>query len=231
MTARGPILMWCEDDHVWTVQEDGTVSPSWGLGGTHMPVADPRRCPEPRRNESGEYWCDDCREWKWSLSDCIRGLSFTPWEDKDWCAPPEPACLKPAIGQNAWSERDLPFDERRCCAWWVRRNGAWRLTFHQGQLSRRWAATYRCLDVHTGESFDVDRSWDARRASVDEYPPYLRERWWRTNKGALVGCWSTMDKSGAGYLIKGRLVETWVAEAVNLGAATDGQQLALAVDA
>ena len=47
------------------------------------------------------------------------------------------------------------------------------------------------------------------RASLDEYPAYLRERWWTTPGGAkLVGCWSTMAKNGAGYLIDRRRVET-----------------------
>jgi hypothetical protein len=223
--------MWCEDDHTWIVQEDGTVSPSWGYGGTHMEVADPQRCPEPRRNEFGQCWCDDCGGWKTSLGDCLRGLSFSPWEEKEWCRPPAPACLKPAVGGNAWSDRDLPFDDRCWCAWWVRQNGAWRLTFHQGQVSRRWAATYLCLDVHTGEAFDVDRTCDARRAALDDYPAYLRDRWWRTDKGSLIGSWSTMEKNGAGYLINRQLVETWVAVAVELGAATEGMQLALDVDA
>ena len=228
---NGAVLMWCEDDHTWIVQEDGTVSPSWGYGGTHMPVDDPLRCPEPKRNELGQYWCDDCGDWKWTLCDCLPGLSFAPWQEKEWCRAPSPACLKPAVGGNAWNDRDLPFDSDCWCAWWVRKGGAWRLTFHQGQESRMWTATYRCLDVHTGETFAVDRSWEARRASLDEYPAYLRERWWTTPKGKLIGCWSTMEKGGAGYLISGRLVETWVREAVDRGVATAGMQLALDVDA
>jgi hypothetical protein len=94
-----------------------------------------------------------------------------------------------------------------------------------------WAATYDCLDVHTGERIDVDRTWDARRASLDEYPAYLRKRWWKTEKGALMGCWSVMDKAGAGWLIQGPEVETWVCEAVAIGVATTGLQLTFDVDA
>jgi hypothetical protein len=67
------VLMWCEDGHTWIDQGDGTVSPSWGYGGTHMPVDDATRCPEPRINAAGEYWCADCGEWKRSLRDCISG--------------------------------------------------------------------------------------------------------------------------------------------------------------
>ena len=53
MSESDVVLMWCEDGHTWINQGDGTVSPSWGLGGTHMPVADPRVCPEPDRDEDG----------------------------------------------------------------------------------------------------------------------------------------------------------------------------------
>lgn len=231
MSPEGPTLMWCEDDHTWIVQDDGSVSPSWGLGGTRMLIDDPLRCPEPLTNELGQYWCGDCGEWKRSLHDCLRGLSSSPWETKEWCRPPEPVCLKPAVGNQCWQDRDLPFDGHAWCAWWVRKASAWRLTFHQGQRSHRWAATYHCLDVHTGEWFDVDRSWDVRRASLDEYPAVLRERWWRTDKGVLVGRWSTLDTGGAGGLIAQRDVDAWVREAVALGVTTDGLQLALDVDA
>jgi hypothetical protein len=50
-------------------------------------------------------------------------------------------------------------------------------------------------------------------------------------KGKLIGCWSTMEKGGAGYLISGRLVEAWVREAVERGESTAGMQVALDVDA
>ena len=45
------LLRWCADGHTWIDQGDGTVSPSWGYGGTHMPVDDPLRCPEPKTND------------------------------------------------------------------------------------------------------------------------------------------------------------------------------------
>ena len=94
-----------------------------------------------------------------------------------------------------------------------------------------WAATYDCLDVHTGERIAVDQTWNARRASLDEYPAYLRERWWRSPSGAPVGCWSTMDKDGAGWLIAQGQVEDWVRESVELGVASTGLQLSFDVDA
>jgi hypothetical protein len=209
---RDPVLMWCEDGHTWINQGDGTVSPSWGLGGTHMRVADPLLCPEP------------------ALGGGARGVDGA---EADGATNREPACLKPALGGNAWSDRDRPFDGTRWCAWWVREatGGAWHLTFHQGQESRLWAATYRCLDVRTGACLEVDRTWHVRRASLAEYPAYLRERWWTTPKGTLIGCWSTMDKGGAGYLIDRRSVEAWVSEAVAIGVAAAGSQLVLDVDA
>ena len=229
MSDSGVVLMWCEDGHTWINQGDGTVSPSWGLGGAHMPVADPRVCPEPDRDEDGQTTCPSCGGRRYiGVCDQCSGA-----DDRESAYPP-PACLKPALGGNAWDDRDLPFDGHRWCAWWVRKRkgGPWRLTFHQGQESRLWAATYRCLDVHTAEWFEVDRTWDVRPASLGQYPAYLRERWWTTPGGAkLVGCWSTMARSGAGYLIDRRQVERWVREAVEEGAATAGLQLALDVDA
>ena len=223
-------MRWCDAGHTWIDQGDGTVSPSWGLGGTHMPVDDTTRCPAPRTDEHGRYWCEDCAKWKWSLHDCLQGLSFAPWEKKEWCRPPAPACLKPAVGDgHRWEDQYLPFDRRCWCAWWVRKQGPWSLTFHQGHASRLWTATYRCLDVHTGEFLDIDRAWSARRARIEEYPEYLRARWWSSSSGTLIGCWSTMRKDGAGYLIEGRLVETWVRDAVQCGVATSGQQLTLDV--
>ena len=135
-----------------------------------------------------------------------------------------------AVGEgHRWEDAYLPFDDKCWCAWWVRNGGPWRLTFSQGGVSLMWATTYDCLDVHTGEVFDVDRTWTARRARLEEYPAYLRERWWTTDKGTLIGCWSTMSKSGAGYLIERRQVEMWVREAVQAGVATAGQQLTLDV--
>jgi len=231
MAMNDAVLTWCEDGHTWINHGDGTVSPSWGYGGTHLPVEDAARCPEPETNADGEYWCADCEQWKQSLGDCIRGLSFTPWAKEQWCSPPQPVCLKPAVGANAWRDGDLPFDGDAWCAWWVRNGGPWRLTFHQGQNSRLWTATCDCLDVHTGETFEVDRTWDARRAALADYPNYLRERWWRTDNGALIGCWSTMDRRGAGWLIRRCDVETWVREAIEEGVATNGLQLAFDVDA
>ena len=126
-------------------------------------------------------------------------------------ARPLPLALNLAVGEgHRWEDRSLPFDDKCWCAWWVRNGGPWRLTFHQGGVSRMWAETYDCLDVHTGEVLAVDRTSTARRARLEEYPAYLRERWWTTDKGTLIGCWSTMREDGAGWLIERRVVETWI---------------------
>ena len=39
----------------------------------------------------------ETRVLRFKLGDCLRGLSFTPWEKADWCSPPAPACLKTAL--------------------------------------------------------------------------------------------------------------------------------------
>jgi hypothetical protein len=200
-----PVVRWCADGHHWTDHGDGTVSPSWGYGGTHMPIDDPLLCPEPAAD--------------------------TEHDDDDDGVYPAPACLLPAEGANAWSDRHLPFDDSAWCAWWVRKDGPWRLTFHQGSTSRLWASTYRCLDVLTGERFDVDRSWQGRRARLEEYPAHLREKWWTSPGGALIGCWSTEDKGKAGWLLDHRQVERWVKSAGKRGDAEAGMQLALEIDA
>jgi hypothetical protein len=231
MSIEDAVLRWCAHGHTWIDQGDGTVSPSWGLGGTHMPVADPLLCPEPLRNDDGAIWCADCFDWKHTLGDCIRGLSFSPWERDDWCRAPEPACLAPAVGGNAWRDRNLPFDSSAWSVWWMRRAGPWLLTFHQGQNSRLWAATYDCLDIHTGDTFEVDRTWQARRASITELPPYLLDRWWKTENGTFVGCWSTRSRDGASWLIDRHDVEAWVRDGVQRGVADAGLQLTLEVDA
>lgn len=233
MAIDDATLRWCEDGHTWIDQGDGTVSPSWGYGGTHMPVEDPLRCPEPQRTDDGRYWCETCQEAKHSMGDCVQGCSCTPWVKpaEQWCAMPKPHCLKPAIGGNRWADQYLPFDGKRWCAWWVRHNGPWRLTFHQGRAGKLWAAVYDCLDVHTGERLQVDRSWQARRAKLTEYPVHLQERWWTGPRGALLGTWDTTEPGAGGWLLSGRQVEQWVRAAVRAGVAAagavPGEQLAL----
>ncbi|MGO9899903.1 MAG: hypothetical protein ACLP0J_09465 [Solirubrobacteraceae bacterium] len=233
MAIEDATLCWCEDGHTWIDQGDGTVSPSWGYGGTHMPVENPRQCPEPRHSDDGLYWCERCQEGRRMMGDCVRGCSLTPWikPAEQWCGMPAPDCLKHAIGANRWVDQYLPFDGRRWCAWWVRQDGgSWRLTFHQGHAGRLWAAVYDCLDVRSGERVQVDRGWQARRAKLSDYPAHLRERWWRTPNGTLIGTWSTTEPGGAGWLLDPRKVERWVQAAVRHGIAdTEGpaEQLAL----
>ena len=90
---------------------------------------------------------------------------------------PTPHCLKLALGGNRWADQHLPLDGKRWCAWSVRTgDGPWRLTFHQGHTTRRWATVYDCLDVRTGERLQVDRTWQARRAKLTDYPVYLHDR-------------------------------------------------------
>jgi hypothetical protein len=191
--VRDEVLRWCKYDHTWIDQGNGKVSPSWGYGGTMMPVDDPLLCPEPLRDERGRMTCPSCerkhfrgscRDYPWQRPDC---------ENPD----PPPACLKPALGGNRWADRDLPFDGSDWCAWWVRKDGPWRLTFHQANAGGgRWTSVYKCWDVATAESMLVDRTWQVRRARVEEYPDYLRERWWRGRGGQLVGKWRTPAPAG-----------------------------------
>jgi hypothetical protein len=216
-----PVKRWCADGHPWIDQLNGTVSPSWGFGGTMMPVEDPLRCPEPDRDELGRVTCAGCGR-RHHIGSCrdfpAQGrLCTTPY--------PAPACLKPALGGNRWSDLYLPFDGS-WCAWWVRTNGPWRLTFHQGIAGgEHWTSVYKCWDVETGDAMLVDRTWQARRAEIGDYPAYLRERWWRAASGRLIGDWRTAGRHEAGWLIDGRQAVAWITEAVELGRSGSEAQL------
>ena len=125
-----------------------------------------------------------------------------------------PACSRTATAARPFSLRWLPFDDSFWCAWWVRRPGeTWRLTFHQGFRSTGWRTIYDCIDVRTGDRSEVDWTWDSRRASLSEYPEWLRERWW-TRGNQLIGNWSEFAPGLDGYLIKQEEVERWVRHAV-----------------
>jgi hypothetical protein len=98
-----PILHTCAEGHCWTEQPDGTVSPSWGYGGTHasFPDHDPKRCPEPDRDEEGRYECPGCRG-RFFCGHGEPGVMCDPWNYEEGCKPPPPACGKPAVSSARW---------------------------------------------------------------------------------------------------------------------------------
>lgn len=100
---ESPLLHTCEDGHRWTEQPDGTVSPSWGYGGTHasFPGHDSATCPEPERDGQGRYQCPGCGGWFWT-GHGEPGLMGDPWNYKEGCVVPPPACRKPAIATARW---------------------------------------------------------------------------------------------------------------------------------
>jgi hypothetical protein len=109
----------CEDGHSWQEWADGTVSPSYGLGGTRetWPGYDPHTCPEPERftrldlNEFGAtVACSSCGEIA-APGDLMPGLSSSPYDawaeakatGHDHTAP-VPVCLKPPVRTLEWVE-------------------------------------------------------------------------------------------------------------------------------
>lgn len=119
---RPTIRHWCEDGHYWTEQPDGGVSPSWGYGLTSIkyPGHDPKTCPEPERGHSiydghgpyHGYQCPTCLTVHY-CGGCLRGVRTDPWNTPDpECAPPAPACGKPAVRSAEWKRvrRLLPVD-------------------------------------------------------------------------------------------------------------------------
>lgn len=95
MTESRLLLYVCADGHTWTDQGDGTVSPSYGYGGTRLtwPGYDPQTCPEPERHESGWGYVCVCGE-RWYTGGC--GC-------KRW-RPPKPVCLKPPLYTFEWRD-------------------------------------------------------------------------------------------------------------------------------
>jgi hypothetical protein len=98
-----PLLHQCAEGHVWTEQPDGTVSPSWGLGGTHaaFPGHDPRTCPEPERDVAGRYRCPGCGG-RFHSGHGPAGVMCDPWNHREGCVAPPPACGLPAVESSRW---------------------------------------------------------------------------------------------------------------------------------
>lgn len=98
-----PLLHTCAEGHCWTEQPDGTVSPSWGFAGTHaaFPGHDPKTCPEPARDEAGRYECPGCGG-RFFAGHGPRGVMCDPWNYKEGCCAPPPACRKPAVSTARW---------------------------------------------------------------------------------------------------------------------------------
>ncbi len=108
----------CEDGHSWKEQPDGTVSPSWGYGGTRASwegYEDPRLCPEPERRWSiyvdGEgkpvgpfhgYKCPTCETINYAGSCSRQDGTFAGQMAGNVCEFPHPVCLKPAIWTARW---------------------------------------------------------------------------------------------------------------------------------
>lgn len=108
----------CEDGHGWKEQPDGTVSPSWGYGGTHATwegYDDPKLCPEPERRWSlytdaeGKptgpfhgYRCPTCATINYAGTCSEQDGTFAAQMAGNVCEYPHPSCLKPAIATARW---------------------------------------------------------------------------------------------------------------------------------
>jgi len=97
------LLHTCAAGHSWIEQPDGTVSPSWGYGGTHasFPDHDPATCPEPERDEHGRYGCPGCGG-RFYTGHGEPGVMCDPWNYEEGCTPPPPACRTPAARTSRW---------------------------------------------------------------------------------------------------------------------------------
>lgn len=108
----------CEDGHTWVEQPDGTVSPSWGYGGTHASwegYEDPKLCPEPERrfsryedaegNPTGPmrgYRCPTCSTVNYAGACSQQDGTFAGQMAGNVCEYPHPVCLRPAIATSQW---------------------------------------------------------------------------------------------------------------------------------
>jgi hypothetical protein len=104
----------CEDGHSWQEKANGTVSPSYGLGGTEYswPGYDPATCPEPEQlidpGWAPRIQCPECGK-KGMPHELLAGLSCSPWElfeeekrTGHVHTPPLPVCRKPPVSTLRW---------------------------------------------------------------------------------------------------------------------------------
>ncbi len=178
----------CTEGHYWREHTDGTVTPSWGLGGTHLEVADAALCPEPATDEQGLYACPSCGE-SHRPGEVLQGMSCTPWEygegKRQECEVPIPACAKPAVWTRRWGDQSLPWPDEGpgslYSLWWLsHRQDGQRLISHLGGGGKEGREV---IDMHTGEILRIasdDARWEAaatRRASLVDLPSEVRQAW------------------------------------------------------
>lgn len=117
-----PLWHTCPDGHKWREQPDGTVSPSWGLAGTHFefPDHDPASCPEPLRDDAGCYECPGCHG-RFGGGHGTSGVRCDPWNHQPGCSPPPPACLKRASTTLRWMlVKEIPLGRPSTETRWIR---------------------------------------------------------------------------------------------------------------
>ena len=142
----------CEDGHHWQEHANGTVSPSYGYGGTELawPGYDPKTCPEPERRwsryteEEGEevgpdhgIKCPSCGGVFYRGNcDGPEGVAYAECLSGGVCDPPTPICLNPIV----WSARWTPVKRL------LHRDG-------KGGISERyegWTSTWVPVNIETG---------------------------------------------------------------------------------
>jgi hypothetical protein len=130
----------CEDGHHWQEHANGSVSPSYGYGGTELAWAgyDSKTCPEPARPGPGHgIKCPTCGTFFYCGHCPGPDDEVSIWNEPE-CAPPSPACLKPIV----WSARWTPVKQL------LHREG-------RSGISERyegWTATWVPVDLETGFS-------------------------------------------------------------------------------
>ena len=107
----------CEDGHRWQEHANGTVSPSYGHGGTELtwPGHDPKTCPEPERRwsiytDADGQECGPDHGIKCPTCGSVFYCGHCPGPDGDvrtWdepvCEAPRPICLKPIFWSARWT--------------------------------------------------------------------------------------------------------------------------------